>query len=81
MKRSDKCRKGSDELKEVQKNHYESVMKESMRGRPDVTSLGVEIRIRRLYPEGEVLKAGKASCIDGITTEMLKYDVTVGWMM
>lgn len=57
-----------------------------------MTSMGIKVHERQSYPWEEVersevlkairqLKVGKAPSIDGITTEMLKYEEIVEWML
>lgn len=51
IKRSDKAFvRESEEIKEVWRKNFESVMNESVRGRAEV---GVQINVRWPYPEGE----------------------------
>ncbi len=84
----------NEEIREVWKSHFEMVMNESMGGRAEVTTRGINIYKEQPQTQGRMerseiietirkLKIGKAPGPDGITAEMLKYggEVVVDWMI
>ncbi len=76
----------NDEIREVWNRHFEKVMKESMGGRAEVTTMRLKMYEVRPHTQGrlkqdEILKAirklktRKAPGMHGITAEMLKQSI------
>ncbi len=81
------------ELKRIWKGYFEELMNNEAEGEVVVTSMGIEAGRGRVPMQREIdrleiekaiarLKCGKATGMDGITAEMLKYrgDVGMEWM-
>ncbi len=95
MKRSDGAIvRRNEDIREVWKSHFEKVMKESMGGRAEVTTMGIKVHEERPQTQGKLersgimeavrkLKLGKAPGSDGITAEMLNYggEIVVDWIV
>ncbi len=76
--------RGESELKGIWKGYFEQLMNNEPEGEVVVTSMGTEVGRGRVPLQREIgrlevekaaarLKCGKATGMDGITTEMLKW--------